>query len=397
MSGPAPEPGRDPCVAALWPAPVRLAASTGGAPSRAGYLPLPSARAPRLLLPWPHPRAAARAVASTRRFGAAALGAALRCGLADRLLTERLHVLAPDGVATIEEWLAGLLGRELAVAVRLGPPRANRKPVLHLMTPRGATLAFAKLAANALTAELVRAEAAALRTLAAAPLRHTRVPGVLALSEWHGRPLLVLEALPVPGPELTRRPARLRACLAEIAAAQGTHTAPLLGCAYLKDLYRDLDGLAARGPEAAEPAAALRAVLDGLPDVELAFGGWHGDLTRGNLAPHRTGVLVWDWERYRQGVPVGFDALHLRLQDMVSARGRAGPADTTALCASAGRLLRPFGVAPAAAGVVAALYLTEIAVRYLRDRQDDVGAPVAGIGRWLLPPLRRHVRTLRPR
>ena len=55
----------------------------------------------------------------------------------------------------------------MVVSLRIGPPRANRKPVLELLSPGGEVLGFAKVGVTGLTRELVRAEAAALDVLGA--------------------------------------------------------------------------------------------------------------------------------------------------------------------------------------------------------------------------------------
>ena len=60
-----------------------------------------------------------------------------------------------------------------------------------------------------------------------------------------------------------------------------------------------------------DPAAALESRP---ARRRLAFGAWHGDWTPWNMASTAGGLLVWDWERFATGVPVGFDALHYWLQ-----------------------------------------------------------------------------------
>ncbi len=68
----------------------------------------------------------------------------------------------PDSVGrrtSLVSHLSDELGQELTAGIHLGPPRANRKPVLQLMDPSGATVAFAKVGVNRLTRERVRHEA----------------------------------------------------------------------------------------------------------------------------------------------------------------------------------------------------------------------------------------------
>jgi len=51
----------------------------------------------------------------------------------------------------IEDYLSRELDEEVVVAPYTSPPRANRKPVLHVLTPAGRTLGFAKVGRNELT------------------------------------------------------------------------------------------------------------------------------------------------------------------------------------------------------------------------------------------------------
>ena len=55
----------------------------------------------------------------------------------------------------------------MLISTHLGAARANRKPVLQLLTARGEPAGFAKISVNPLTRDLIRAERAALDTLAA--------------------------------------------------------------------------------------------------------------------------------------------------------------------------------------------------------------------------------------
>ena len=105
-------------------------------------------------------------------------------------------------------------------------------------------------------------------------------------------------------------------------------------------------------------------------------------------------VMVWDWERFQTGVPVGYDAIHYRLQQAVSQGGVTAQAAAEAAVAGAAQALAPFGIEAAAAPIVATLYLAEIAIRYLHDGQAEAGARLGDVGTWLLPVLLRHAREL---
>src|SRR5690606_7518829 len=213
----------------LWPCGGLLGrgadAAPGGDPGRPGpdgeepeesgsavraYLPVPSAHNPRVIVPATDRYAAARGIAAfaqrhsfREKVRTALLTTAFASGIAPLLLRDRLHV---GSGRTIEHALAAALDREVVVAIHVGPPRANRKPVLLLLTPAGRAVGYAKVGVNDLTSRLVRDEIRALRRLADARLPDITVPRLLHQGEWNGRPLLVQEALPV-GAQ-TERPTR---------------------------------------------------------------------------------------------------------------------------------------------------------------------------------------------
>jgi hypothetical protein len=60
-------------------------------------------------------------------------------------------------------------------------------------------------------------------------------------------------------------------------------------------------------------------------------------------------------------------------------------------------LLAPFGADPVHARLTAALYLADVATRYLVDRQAQAGAPLGAPGTWLIPALVGEVAQLRAR
>jgi hypothetical protein len=116
----------------------------------------------------------------------------------------------------------------------------------------------------------------------------------------------------------------------------------------------------------------------------LLFGSWHGDFAPWNIAGRADTLLVWDWERFTTGVPVGFDALHYDIQPRILRPGT--PPDTVIAerLTDAPRLLTPLGVEPVQVPLVAVLYLLEITTRYLLDGQKE-----AGIWAGLMPGLVR--------
>ena len=302
-------------------------------------------------------------------------------GVAPLLLRDRLYVGAGPG---IEHALTAALDRELAIAIHVGPPRANRKPVLLLLTPGGRTIGYAKVAINELTGRLVRAETRALRHLAERPMRDVTVPRLLYDGEWNGQPLLVQEALPVG--DQTDRPTRrqLLRCVTQIVSLAPIRERRLSVSPYRRSLDERIAKLGSR-PE----VAPLRAALHRLPDVPLPFGAWHGDLTRWNIAGTARRAFVWDWERLAMDAPAGFDALHYNLNECVQAGVHPG---VHRWLDSGSRLLRDplmaeIGLRPHTVSTVMALYLIDLATRYLHDRQAESGGHLAAVDDWLLPAL----------
>ena len=404
-------PGGSPAVAAagraglhevcavLWPPPATVSL-TRGRPAHAherDFIVLPFARRPRLLVPSGR-RASAAAV---RRYGepgsfrawsgSRALALALAGGAAAAGLGGRLRVRVPPGMDTIEAYLSSVLGHDVLISTHLGAARANRKPVLQLLTARGQTVGFAKISINPLTRDLIRAERAALDKLAAGHFRGLTVPRVLHHGQWQGREVLVMNALPVWRRRQALRPGQLTAAMGEITTMGGLSQGPLAGSDYLARLRSRL----ADSP-ASPDRAALSDALDALASAgpELSFGAWHGDWTGWNMACTADGLLLWDWERFAPSVPAGFDSLHYRLQADVVRRGRA-PRSAAAECVrTAPASLAPCGVSATEAHLVAALYLAEISARYLADRQAEAGARLGQPGTWLIPAIEEAVRKL---
>jgi hypothetical protein len=365
----------------LWPAPAAAVRK---------LLVVPSLRDPRLLIPAER-RAAAAAVrrygepASVRtRVGGRVLQLALAAGAGQLLLRDRLTVAA--GADTIDGYIGRQLGRDVVPSMHLGAPRANRKPVLQLLTRDGTTVAFAKVGTTALTSALVRAERAALDRVAAAGLRSVTAPAVRHLGDWHGLDVLILDALPVWQPRRELAAGQLEGAMAEVARLAGSVSASLADSGYVHRLA----GRLAAAPDTAD-RRAVEELLAGLAGPAagrvLEFGAWHGDWTPWNMATTAGGLLLWDWERFAARVPVGFDALHYWLQSAV-VTARTDPAAAAGQCLErAPELLRPFGVDAPAARLTARLYLCELSARYLADRQAEAGARLGAPGRWLIPAL----------
>lgn len=306
--------------------------------------------------------------------------------VSDVVLRRWVQVDALASAQTIETYLADVLGQDLKISMYLGPPRANRKPVLQLLTPLGETIAFAKIGINSLTCRLVRTERAALDLLGRAGIAGISLPRVLHHNQWNGFEVLVLSVVPAWTRHRPLPRARLTAAMKAVAQVDDLDSEPLLGSAYLGRLRDRLAG-ADRGPDRDALTWALDRLADRAGGMVLAYGAWHGDWAPWNMASTTRGLLVWDWERFTAGVPLGFDALHYRLQADLGPRHRNPLTAATASVRSAARLLAPFGVSTEQAQLTGILYLADLATRYLVDRQASAGAQNGAPGTWLIPAI----------
>jgi hypothetical protein len=359
---------------------------------------VPDAKRPRLLVPSTSRKVAAAAVrryaepqSRSAKLKRDAVVAALRTGASSVLLRDRVKVTGPIG-ESIDGHLQEALGRELAVSIHIGPARANRKPVLQLIDPDGETFGFGKLGTGPLTQRLVRDETNALIALGRSGLTKLTVPRVLHAGQWRGLQVLVQSALPVWLPRAPLTPRRLATAMLDIAGCCGFASGTLAGSAYWAELRGRLAALGDR-PEGVALTAAAELLIVRAGDTTLRYGAWHGDWAPWNMANLADALLVWDWERFAQGVPVGFDAVHHELQKRIQASDDATAAVEHTVRRAA-ELLAPFGVAAEARELTALLYLVDLAARYLTDRQAEAGARLGVLGTWLLPVLIRRVEEL---
>jgi hypothetical protein len=385
-------------LSALYPAAEASTGRSATADRVADYVVVPDARRPRLLVPLTSRRVAAAAVrryaepqSRLARLKREAVVAALRTGASALLLRHRLRI---NGRAadTIDGYLSDALGLDLSLSIHIGPARANRKPVLQLLTADGSTVGFAKLGTGELTRRLVRAEATALTELARHDIPHLSIPRVLHHGRFNGHEVLVQSALPVWLPRAALSPDRLIAAMRAIAGSGGPRRGPLDDSTYWIDLRGRLLTVADQ-PDGAVLAAAAQTLVDRRGSTILGYGAWHGDWAPWNMAALADTLLVWDWERYAVDVPMGFDAVHHELQRRIENDSDAAGAVDKAV-RRAGEVLGAFDVHPRARELTALLYLVDLAARYLADRQAEAGARLGVLGRWLLPVLIRRVERL---
>ncbi|WP_205471505.1 phosphotransferase [Nocardioides sp. SYSU D00038] len=328
--------------------------------------------------------------ASPRRVRHAALARSngpepLARHLARRAYAAAATVRAPRTVVLPGTALADRLGEHVGEAVhpvvQLGPPRANRKPVVIALDGRGRVRAVAKLGVTALTAGLVRREAAALAELAWLDSPALTVPRLLALDDWQGHPLLVQSAVPTAGRHRVPGPEALVDALATLDTLPGEPPGPASYVAGLVDAVGGLAGASDRDLL----GAALAAVEPGAGRLVRS----HGDWSPQNVAAGPTGVVAWDWERSGWR-PAGFDALHLALQARL-ARG-PDPQSGVSLLLTAGDVLARCHDRSAtdwSPEDTATLLMVELAARYLGDGQAGTGSPGSRVMDWVTPALAR--------
>jgi hypothetical protein len=366
-------------LATMWAAPVDVVdarrADGNGAAVLHTFAVLPSARRPRIVASG----SPAATAATVRRFSHStgilgrsarvALAAAIRTGATNLVFRDRLAVIGvgeAEPEDSVVARLAEIFGTEVAIAMSVGSVRANRKPVLHVVTPDGVTLGFAKLALSPLARELVRAEATNLRLLAGHDFEHLELPEVIHHGPWQEHELLVMTALHAPLRRRHGRDALPVQAMVELASLGGSSTLPLAESPWF-------GGVVAAAAETNDSSARrferlLERLADHSGEEPVRFGSWHGDWGPWNMVWAGKRVRLWDWERFTQGVPYALDALHYALE------GEPERAQLSDLRKSAAKALEPFSVAPDEADLLLALYVTALTARFLPDSLTEHGA-----------------------
>lgn len=373
----------DAAAALLWPQGEMVTdhrrAGAGG--STVEMYVMPSCDKPRLLVPAGYPQASAmlerHSETKTGAVARAVVAATVRHGLARYLPFPRAHVHQPPGAASIETHLSAILGVRVSVGVMLGPPRPNAKPVLQLFDPTGSTVGFAKLSTNELTRMLVAHEGDSLTRLLHAPLGSVQVPRPLHWGSWQGETLLVLEPVPTGTPPPGQGVPT--SAMADVARALGTRYVPV------QTISAGLrDSLLAS--QAAQRQPSLLAALDAIDalggEEQVEIGASHGDWSLWNMSTRGSHVAVWDWERFQTSVPVGFDAVHFTLEQLLPV-ATDGPDLARRMGPPLTRALPEMGVRKELAALVTCLYLAHILTRYTIEGGDTPG-----------PRLERRMHTL---
>lgn len=322
------------------------------------------------------------------RLRSSLLGALARVGLA-RLVPGTLVVERVGRDGGLIPHISTELGVQVRVSVRLGPPRANRKPVLTLMRANGSVVGYTKVGVNDLTKRRIESETTALHLLAAADLGSLVAPTVLSAGALGGASYLTLSPL------RTRSSGGIDADIRDAAARDLVAGFPTLS----QGLARSPWWLALRQRVAeissvdARQLNELATLLERrLGPAELVFGAQHGDWTPWNLHTVDRVTHVWDWERFAIDAPVGIDQLHYAFHTATAIRGER-PID--ALSMVEGRVAELVSIHENAEPTALwAIYLAQAGERFLTDRQEDAGSRKGPLSTWLLPTLERALREL---
>lgn len=272
------------------------------------YVLLPRASQPRVVVDVEDPQAMKdavyRYVESRGMRGIKPLAEGASAILSRRRPSWFVH--SPDH--TLREYLSDVLGREVRLAVAVGPPRPNLKPVVRCYAD-SRLVAFAKLGPDPHTAAMVDNEARWLDTMAAQPLSGTTTPPLIHRGTYGTSEVLVTDSLDLvddAGIGVDEVPIDVVAELSDRFA----DSISVAESAYFSELLRRLDR-----PELVAVAPQAAALRDDPVFSALAVSAWHGDWSPWNLGRLRNGKLcIWDWERATVGVPTGFDIVHLHFQ-----------------------------------------------------------------------------------
>jgi hypothetical protein len=353
---------------------LRLTVGDAG-PSAVRYAVIPSVDNAKFLLPLASRRVTAASLLAYNalrppkvRASRAAIGLLARAGA---LGVTRAPVLSVEGGPLLWQHLAELLGTDrLHAAIGIRPPDPHHKPTLQLFDDTGRPRGYAKIGWNDGTRAMVRAEAATLADLPPAGGDVPASPRLLLHTRWQGREIAIIEPMPRDVRRI-RRPdvPRLAAMLA--VARRGGPPAPRrpLGESTFLATWRR------RAAEAGEPTVdqAIDALVARDGDLAMEFGDWHGDWVPWNMARHRGGLLVWDWENRVPDVPIGFDLAHQAFQTALSTRSQPAASCAEAVDQALARHGAALGLDAAGQRFVADAYLVELWLRTFELSRGGAG------------------------
>ncbi len=308
----------------------RLTSATDRAANRGQdvrpYWALPSGHEPRLLVPrgWSGRgtlNSFNDSMSQPSRMKKAAFGLFLGLGTPWAPGADRIAAVTGDGDArdggdgSLIGHLQTVVGGQIHVGATCGHDlRPNRKPVLQVVDGHGRIVAFAKIGWNEHTKGLVDREAAALAHLHG-QRRTFSTPELMHFGEWNDRTVLVVS----PGPRSLFRRGRRNALPSvemelDVARTSAISTLELGSSPYLAKLRAKIQPPGISSVIAERLGSIFHRLVTRHGASTVSFGAWHGDWAPWNMIRGNDGLFVMDWERYEQGVPIGFDHLHVRFQ-----------------------------------------------------------------------------------
>lgn len=279
--------------------------------------------------------------------------------------------------------LAQLLARDVVAGIFLGPRRVNRKPVLQLVTADGELVAYVKVGITDFTRQRLTNEAAALRHLGGLQLRTMTVPQLLAAGDWEGDNFIVLSPVQTRSTSAPQ-PHLRRAAMAELSRSTLVETRRLVDGEWWHHLMAGL--VETDGGEARQLRDLAAQVAHHRGDRLLELGTAHGDWSPWNMATADDRIVVWDWERLRFEVPIGWDAVHYatELNRQNGARDGEG---LRRMLPHLRSITEGCGSETNDPELVFATYLLDLAQRYLEDSRLTGVQPRGPLSHWLLGPL----------
>lgn len=295
-----------------------------------------------------------------------------------RALPKRIGLGGED---TFLAYLSDHFGDEaVACAIHLGPRRANRKPVLHIMTPKGASIAYVKLGINRYTAERIWHETSVLQRLGSMTIPNLVTPSLMHSGEWEGNPFLIMESITGTRRVAPRRSSRV-AAVSALEQAFPRKSLRLARTPVWISSRQDLHEIPP-SEESMRLERVMKEITDRYGDCVIDTGASHGDWSRWNMAASGTRVAVWDWERFALDRPVGWDELHFRLGAHPHGSARALEDESYLLTS----LTQNAQTAPVHA--LLATYLVCRGVSRLKGKHETNVASSA-LQKWLLPGVER--------
>jgi len=375
----------------LWQEPTRAVLGPAGQHRGATVLRqllfVPTAERARILVPVV-PRSAAAAglrrysngLSGVARAGRALAALGLQVGLTQLFLRDQLTIEVDGALEpglepriAIDAFLREVLGwPELVLCVTVGTERANRKPVLQILSPEGGTVAYAKVGWNDMTRALVRNEAASVTGLPLHELPSVMTPRLLHQFEWNDLDVIVLSPLPQNTWGRRRRGSLPLAQMRDVAVVLGV-TRVTLGESGYWSTVRDRVQACRALPLGDRLEATFAQIEERYGGTDVAFGAWHGDWAPWNMEWHNDRLMLWDWERSSPCAPIGFDPLHFAFQTAYQLQGRGEAGSAEACRDSAHRVIPEMGVDQAPAAAISLLYLFELVLRCIEGTAVPMG------------------------